>query len=332
MEIIPGIHQFKLPIPAPDGQLNHVNVYLIGGEGDWLLVDAGWNTGDAFDALEKQLAAVGLGCKDITRIVITHFHVDHYGLAGRLKELSGAKIAMHRVEKEFVDSRYMNMDELLAEIAWWLHVNGVPKDELPNLQKASLGVRKFAVPILPDVALEGGEKITAGFFSFEVLWTPGHSLGHICLYEPAKRILLSGDHILPTIFSNVGLHPQSGDNPLRDYLNSLKVCEQLEVDLVLPAHEEVFTDLKQRIEEISRHQRERKEAILGALKEGGSTACEVSQRIPWIVNGAILSYEELLPLDKRLAVMSALAHLEPLRIEGEVERAEKEGIFFYSRA
>lgn len=331
MEIIPGIHQFKLPIPAPDGQLNHVNVYLIGGDSDWILVDAGWNTSDAFNALEKQLGEVGIGFREISRIVITHFHVDHYGLAGRLKEVSGAKVAMHRVEKEFVDSRYVNMDELLAEIAQWLHVNGVPNEELPNLQKASLGVRKFAVPVLPDIVLEGGERISAGPFTFKVLWTPGHSLGHICLYEPAKKILVSGDHILPTIFSNVGLHPQSGDNPLEDYIDSLRACEQLEVDIVLPAHEGVFTDLRKRIGQLYRHQEERKEAVIRVLKVGGSTAWEISRQLPWIVNGATLSYEELLSLDKRLAVMSTLAHLEPLRKHGRVVRIMEEGIFFYMR-
>lgn len=329
MEIIPGIHQFKLPIPAPDGQLNHVNVYLIGAAGDWILVDAGWNTDEAFHTLENQLAEAGIGFKDINRIVITHFHVDHYGLAGRLKELSGAKVAMHRVEKEFIDSRYVNMDELLAEIARWLHANGVPDEELPNLQKASLAVRKFAVPVLPDIVLEGGESITAGPFSFEVLWTPGHSLGHICLYEPARKILLSGDHILPDTFSNVGLHPQSGDNPLQDYLDSLRACERLEVDLVLPAHEGVFTNLKQRIGELYRHQEERKGAILGAVKGVGSTACEISHHVSWIVNGVTLSYDELLPLDKRLAVMSTLAHLEPLRKEGRITRVLEEGIYYY---
>lgn len=332
MEIIPGIHKLELPIPSPNGQLDHVNVYLVGGEGDWILVDAGWNTSKAFNALEKQLGETGVGFEDITRIIITHFHVDHYGLAGRLKEISGAKVAMHRVEKDLVDSRYINMNELLAEIAKWLHFHGVPEKELPRLQKASLKATKFAVPVLPDMALEGGEKISAGPFDFEVLWTPGHSPGHICLYEPARKILLSGDHILPTIFSNVSLHPQSGDDPVGDYLGSLKAIARLKVELVLPAHEEVFTNLEQRIDEICRHHKERRESVLGVLKEGEKTAYEISCRIPWIVNGTAQPYEELLPLDKRLAVLSTLAHLEPLRTGGGLERIQKEGVFFYSKA
>ena len=330
MEIIPDIHQLRLPIPMPNDQLTDVNVYLIRGDDGCLLVDTGWNTSGAFNALEKQLRDIGLDFKDITQILITHLHADHYGLAGRFKELSKATIALHQMEKVLIDSRYVNMDDLLAEIARWLRLHGVPEEELPHLQKASLGARKFVLPTSPDITLRGGEKIPLGSFNFEVLWTPGHSPGHVCLYEPARRLLLSGDHILPTIFPNVGLHPQSGDNPLGDYLNSLKAIEQLEVDLILPAHEDVFTDLGRRIQEIYHHQEARREAIIEVLKEGAKTAYEISQRIPWILNGITMSFAELPPLDKRLAVMSALAHLEPLRAEGEVGRIPRDGIMLYS--
>lgn len=330
MEIVPGIYQLKLPVPMPSNQLAHVSVYLIHGNYGWLMVDTGWDTANAFNALEKQLKEIGLGFEDITQIVITHVHVDHYGLAGKLKELTKATIAMHKVEKDLIDSRYIDMADLLAEIAKLLRLHGVPEKELPRLQKASLGASKFVLPVSPDIALEGGEKIPLGTFNFEVLWTPGHSPGHVCLYEPERRLLLSGDHILPTIFPNVGLHPQSGDNPLGDYLNSLKAIERLEVDVVLPAHEYVFTNLKQRIQELYNHQKERGKAIVEVLKEGTKTAYEISRRIPWIIDGVWLSYEELLPLDKRFAVMSTLAHLEPMRAEGRAERTLRNDIMYYS--
>jgi len=329
MEIVPGIHQLKLPVPIPNNQLADVNVYLIQGENDWMLVDTGWNTEEAFDALEKQVREIGISFEDVSRIIITHFHADHYGLTGRLKQLSKATIALHQVERDLIDSRYIDMDNLLAEIAQWLRLHGVPERKLPRLQKASLGARKFVLPALPEIALRGGEKFAHGSFNFEVLWTPGHSPGHICLYEPRKRILLSGDHILPTIFPNVGLHPQSGDNPLGDYLRSLEAIERLEVDLVLPAHEHVFAGLGQRIEELHRHHQERRAAIINVLLKGAKTAYEISLEIPWIINGVTMSFEELTPLDKRLAVMSALAHLEPLRAEGKAERFLRDGTMFY---
>jgi len=330
MEIVPGIHQLKLPVPVPSAQLADVNAYLIEGEKGCILVDTGWNTRQTFAALEEQLREIGVGFEDISQIIITHFHPDHYGLAGKLKELSRAKIALHQIERDFIRSRYISMDSLLAETADLLHLHGVPQEELPRLQKASLEVVKYVSSISPEITLHGGERIPLGSFNFEVVWTPGHSPGHVCLYEPKQKVLLSGDHLLPTIFPNVGLHPQSGENPLGDYLHSLQVVEQLEVDLVLPAHEHVFTGLKQRIKELYRHHEDRKAAIINVLREGARTAYEVSFKIPWIINGVTMSFEELPALDKRLAVMSALAHLEPLCAEGQAERSSGDGTVVYS--
>ncbi|OGO01183.1 MAG: hypothetical protein A2Y72_02510 [Chloroflexi bacterium RBG_13_53_26] len=328
-EVVPGIYQLKLPVPLLGDQLA-VNAYLIKGDKGWLLVDSGWNTNQAFAALGSQLREVGIGFEDISQIVITHFHPDHYGLAGRVVELSKAKVALHQVEKAFIDSRYVNMDSLLNQTADLLRAHGVPEPELPRLQRASVGVRQFVLPISPEITLHGGEVIHHGRFDFEVVWTPGHSPGHVCLYERAKKILLSGDHILPNTFPNIGLHPQSGEDPLGNYLHSLAVVDGLDVDLVLPAHEHVFTALKQRIKELYQHHTERKAAIISTLREGPGTAYQVSLQIPWILNGVSMSFEDLPSLDKRLAVMSALAHLEPLCAEGKAETIRENGTIVYS--
>lgn len=330
MEIIPGIYQIKIPIRMPGFQLVYVNLYLIRGDDGYLLVDTGWNATEAFDALVIQLKEIGVDFTDIIRIIITHLHPDHYGLAGRLKELSGATITLHQREKDLIDSRYIHMDSLLNEIAEWLKLHGVPKEELPRLQKASLAASKSVLPAQPDHALHGGEKIDLGSFCFEVLWTPGHSPGHLCLYEQNKKILISGDHILPATFTNVSLHPQSGENPLHDYFESLKCIDQLEVDITLPAHEHVFTDLKQRLGELFHHHEDRREAILKILRERTSNAYEISSGIPWIVNGSTLSFDKLIPLDKRLAVMSALAHLKLLHKEKRIESTSMNGCMAFN--
>jgi len=329
MEIVPGIHQLKLPVLVLNGELSDVNAYLIRGDEGWLLVDTGWNTRHTFAALERQMKDIGARFDEISQIIITHFHPDHYGLAGKVKELSNATVALHQIERDFIYSRYVSMDDLMAETAGWLRLHGVPEDELPRLQRASVEVSKYVLPIAPEISLQGGERIHHGPFEFEVVWTPGHSPGHICLYEPERRVLLSGDHLLPTIFTNVSLHPQSGENPLGDYLRSLEVIEGLEIDLVLPAHEHAFTLAGERIREVRQHHEERKAAILQVLKSGAWTAYEVSLRIPWIVNGVTMSFVELSALDKRLAVTSALAHLEPLCIEGEAERLRQGGSVRY---
>jgi glyoxylase-like metal-dependent hydrolase (beta-lactamase superfamily II) len=331
MEIIPGIHQLKLPFPLQPEQLA-VNAYLIQGDKGCLLVDCGWNINQAFSAMERQLHEIGLGFENISLILITHFHPDHYGLAGRLVQVSKAKVALHQVEKDFIDSRYMNMEGLLDSTADILRTNGVPEKDLPRLQKASLGVRRYVAPVSPEVALQGGEIIGQGEFQLEVLWTPGHSPGHVCLLERNKKILISGDHVLPATFPNVGLHSQSGPDPLPNYLRSLKAIEDLDVDLVLPAHEHVFSGLKPRVQEILHHHEERKKAILTALSQGPQTAYEVSLKIPWIVNGLTMSFDRLHALDRRLAVMSAMAHLEPLYTEGTAEKTQRNGTIVYSLA
>jgi glyoxylase-like metal-dependent hydrolase (beta-lactamase superfamily II) len=331
MEIIPGIHQLKLPFPLQPEQLA-VNAYLIQGDKGCLLVDCGWNINQAFSAIERQLHEIGLGFENISLILITHFHPDHYGLAGRLVQVSKAKVALHQVEKDFIDSRYMNMEGLLDSTADILRANGVPEKDLPRLQKASLGVRRYVAPVSPEVALQGGEIIGQGEFQLEVLWTPGHSPGHVCLLERNKKILISGDHVLPATFPNVGLHSQSGPDPLPNYIRSLKAIEDLDVDLVLPAHEHVFSGLKPRVQEILHHHEERKKAILTALSQGPQTAYEVSLKIPWIVNGLTLSFDQLQALDRRLAVMSAMAHLEPLYTEGMAAKIQRNGTVVYSLA
>jgi glyoxylase-like metal-dependent hydrolase (beta-lactamase superfamily II) len=208
----------------------------------------------------------------------------------------------------------------------------VPEKDLPRLQKASLGVRQYVSPVSPEVVLQGGEIIHQGSFQFEVVWTPGHSPGHVCLLERSKKILISGDHVLPATFPNVGLHSQSGPDPLPNYLRSLRAIENLDVDLVLPAHEHVFSGLKPRIQELLQHHEERKKAIIAALSEGPQTAYEVSLKIPWIVNGLTMPFERLQALDRRLAVMSAMAHLEPLYTEGTAAKTRRNGTIVYGLA
>ena len=161
-------------LPDPDIFLGYVNVYLVQGDNGYLIIDTGWNTSDAFDALEKQLAEIGTGITDISQIVVTHIHPDHYGLVGRLKQLSRANFALHHLGQDLIKLRYVTMDDLLQKTALWMHINGVPQDELHNLQVASVGMAKYVAPTLPAVVLRGGEIISTGIFSFKVFWTPGH--------------------------------------------------------------------------------------------------------------------------------------------------------------
>ncbi len=324
-EVLPGIYQ----LPLPHISQGHVNTYLIREGTEYLLVDTGWNTDESFDLLKNQMAEIGIDFRDISQIVITHIHPDHYGLAGRLRQLSQAKIAMHHLEKDHINSRYTDMRELLQQMEQWLHASGVSTDELPKIQTASVAVAKFVSPVPPDITLYGDETLFNGFSNFKVLWTPGHSPGHICLYEPTRKVLISGDTVLPTITTNVGLHPQSSNNPLGDYLNSLNTLKQLDVNLALPGHENPFTDLYSRIDTLARHHKQRNSEIRATIKTGPKTVYRISTEVTWMPKKGGISWQNLNPLDKRLAILETLAHLESMRADGDVEKISKDGIIYY---
>lgn len=329
-EVEPGthIHRLQLPMPQPE----YVNAYLVEGDRDngHLLIDTGWDTEEAFASLKKQLAEIGINPQDISQIVVTHVHPDHYGLAGKLKRLFNAKLALHNLEKAFIESRYINMDVLLQQIERLLQANGTPSDESTKLQRASLPLVKFVTPVLPDITLHGDETITTGYFGFKVLWTPGHAWGHVCLYEPSRKILFSGDHVLPHITPHIGLHPQTSTNPLGDYLDSLNRLKRLEVKIALPGHGEPFTAFKPRIGEIIQHHQQRNSEILSALNASPKTAFQIATEITWMhyVSGA--GWDKLSPWNKRMAVLETLAHLEAMKIMGKLAKSTGNNIIYYS--
>ncbi len=151
-EILPGVHWIKSPISLEQTTLSHINVYLIEGEKGYLLVDSGWNTDKSFTTLHNYLVKIGVSFGDITQIVVTHVHPDHYGMAGRLKKLSGATIAMHHIEKGFIEPRYISMEELLHQTDRLLIGNGVPRDFADKLRDATVGLEQYIVPTLPDIS------------------------------------------------------------------------------------------------------------------------------------------------------------------------------------
>ena len=326
MEIIPGIHQLKIPIP--DNPLEYLNSYLLQGKDGWLMIDTGWYTPDAFSALESELKDIGLTLSDIATMVVTHVHPDHFGLAGRIKHLSPqTELLAHRWESDLIESRYIKFSELQDKMASMLQKHGVPPPILSSLKFASMPTLQFITVTLPDRSLYGGETISTGIYNLEVIWTPGHSPGHICLYEPQNRFLFSGDHILPVITSNVGYHVQSGDNPLGDYIHALRKIQNLPVAKVLPAHQHIFTDLRGRIEEIINHHNKRKGEIQKVIATKPHSAYEISSHITWDIPDR--NWEQFTPSLKRSAVTETLSHLECMRWEGRVKRIVKDSSILY---
>lgn len=326
MEIASGIHQLKIPIP--DNPLGYLNAYLIKGKDGWFMVDTGWNTPDAFETLVKELKDLGLSVTDVVAIVVTHVHPDHFGLAGRIKQLSPhTQLMMHHWEYVLIEPRYVKFADLRAKMGKFLRRHGVPP--YPSLESASMPTLQFVTVTFPETVLYGGEVLQTGVYDLEVIWTPGHSPGHICLYEPQNKILFSGDHVLPVITSNINYHTQSGDNPLGDYLYALQKLRNLAVDKILPAHETIFGDLKGRIDQIVAHHEKRSREILQAIGRNRMNAFDISAVIPWDVR---MPWDQFPPLLKRVAVGETIAHLEWMRWNGSVEKVLEGELVFYRSA
>jgi len=327
MEILNGVHQIKTP--CPESASWYTNVYLIEGSDGHILVDSGWDSQESLWALQEGMKAANLKLRDIKKVVITHIHPDHYGLSTKIKQICGAQVAIHRIDAGFIFPRYKDFADLIKRIEELLRQNGAPEDELPQLKEASLWMNKYVTPDLPEVKLEDGDTISNDSFEFEVLWTPGHSAGHVCLYERDRKFILTGDHVLYDTVPHVGFNPQSGDNPLGDYISSLEKLERLKVNFILPGHGPVFNALGLRIEKILQHHEEKKRAIMRSLHDGLKTAYDIAKQIPWMVNGGDTALLDLPIWDRRMAITETIAHLKLLMKEDRVGNVDMDGASLY---
>jgi glyoxylase-like metal-dependent hydrolase (beta-lactamase superfamily II) len=327
MQVLNGVHQIKIPAPGNDSW--PTNAYAIEGGDGHILVDPGWDSQESLWALQEGIKLASLKLRDIKKVVITHIHPDHYGLSSKIKQICGAQVAIHRIDAGVILPRYKDFADLVKKVTVLLKQNGVPEDELPQLKEASLWMNKYVTPTAPDVKLEDGDIISNDSFEFEVLWTPGHSPGHVCLYEQDRKFILTGDHVLYDTTPHVGFNPQSGDNPLGDYISSLEKLKRLNVHFILPGHGPVFNALGLRIEKILQHHEERKRAIMQSLRNGLKTAYEIAQQIPWMGNGGDTAFGDLPAWDKRMAITETIAHLKSLTEEDRVGNVDMDGASLY---
>jgi len=301
----PGL--WSIPVLIPNNPLRYVLVYAFETDRGPFLIDAGWNTDDAYQMLVSGLDVAGFAIEDVQGVLVTHIHPDHYGLAGRIREASGAWVALHPADARLIEGRYDDPAELLGLMATMLRRDGTPEDEIVSLQQGSMPVRPFVWAVTPDILVEDGDKPEVPGWDLTAIWTPGHSPGHLCFYEAGHQLMLSGDHVLPRITPNISFHPQAGPDPLGDFLSSLQKVGAYEVAEVLPAHEYRFLDLPARVAELTAHHHARFDELIAGVRGGATTTWELASHMTWS-----RSWEQIQGFMRRAAVGETLAHLRYL--------------------
>ncbi|MFJ6988562.1 MULTISPECIES: MBL fold metallo-hydrolase [unclassified Streptomyces] len=319
----------SLRVPIPDNPLGHTLVYVVDTDRGPVLVDAGWDDPASWDALAAGLVACGTSVGEVYGVVVTHHHPDHHGLAGRVREASGAWIALHAADAEIVRrTRSTRPAHWYAYMADKLAAAGAPAAHVAPLRAARPRDLPGLSPALPDREIVPGELLDLPGRRLRAVWTPGHTPGHVCLHLeedhparlPGRGRLFSGDHLLPGITPHIGLYEDpdgpegaTGTDPLGDYLASLERIGALTPAEVLPAHQHAFTDAPARVRALLAHHEDRLASLL-ALLATPLTAWQLAERMEWNRPWVEIPYGS-----RNIAVSEAEAHLRRLVKLGRAE-------------
>lgn len=327
-EVAPGVLRMQLPIRMPG--LGHVNAYALLDDRGAAVVDPGVPGPSNWKAFGHRLRRAGLKVRDVHTVIVTHSHIDHFGSAGRVAKLAGADFVTHAdfavpwlgVQKHHC----VGVDEPLAIKPDWNERTPWGGDPIrpPRKRRAVFWILRRVLgrgmaPPVPSLRVRDGDVLKLAGREFFAVHTPGHTLDHLCLYDPEAGVLLSGDHVLPTItphISGVG----TGPDPLKAFVESLDAVAALDgVRRVLPAHGHPFDDVKGRVDDIKLHHEGRLERLKKAAREigGPATVRELSHHL--------FRPERRGPM----AESETFAHLEHLRLLGEATRIERDGTLLY---
>ena len=316
-KILPGI--FRVELPLPDLSLQTVNVYVIKGKKRNLIVDSGMDTQECKKALLKALQKLDIKLEN-TDFFITHLHEDHFGLAPEMTP-ANSKIYINAPEATYlgIESRWED---------GFVHgkKNGFPEKELNKFfrdapdffrilpleeMKDALDAHKKGISPQGRVRIIDDEEVlNIGNYSLQSIMTPGHTSGHTCLYEPEKKLLFSGDHILETITPAIFFWPGESRNPLYEFLRSLDKVNSLKVDLVLPGHRNTFRNHRARIAELKTHHYQREQEIESMLLlngKRGRNAYEIASEVTWNIPQP---WNEFTTMLKWMALAETLSHLK----------------------
>ena len=305
------IYQVLVPIPFP---LRNVNCYLVREADGWTMIDTGLHYAPAFEAWEDAFRTLQMTPRDIRRIILTHTHPDHYGLAGYFQQISSAPVYALDEEIRIVPRQWSSGHGHTQTLAAFLDEHGAPRSVIERVSSRTLEVQQMLEPQPVLSPLHAGDEIQLGEATYRIHWTPGHADGHLILHREHDGVILSGDLVLLKITPNIALWPGLDQNPLRSFLTSLDQLELLNPSLALPGHRGLISDVPGRIRELREHHRQRLQACYEGARDGCSGYQVCLRVFPRLENVD----------DIRLGLVETLAHLEYLVGEGRLERLEDE--------
>jgi glyoxylase-like metal-dependent hydrolase (beta-lactamase superfamily II) len=311
---------FRIEVPIPQSPLKALNSYLIKGKSRCLLIDTGLNRDECRDILFSSLEKLHV---DFTKldIYITHLHSDHVGLAGE-HAFDTSKVYLHHR-----DYQMLEFEKRWDQFRAFFISNGFPESEVSKAFEGHQGRQYSLKRHIDFTPVSEGDRIETDNYALTCIETPGHSPGHTCLYEPDKKILFTGDHILFDITPNISYWPGE-DNPLKEYLSSLEKVYPLDVDLALPGHRGIQNNHRKRIKELQQHHEARIKEILSALKDGDKTCFEIAPYVKWDI---VADSWEMFPTPQKwFALGETIAHARYLESKGIVHKKTRGDVFTYS--
>ncbi len=311
---------YRIIVPLPGSPLKDLNSYVIKGEDRNLIIDTGFNRSVCLDAMQNGLVELDI---DLSRtdFMLTHMHADHTGLVSRLATPS-SKIYFSRI-----DARVFDDDHSWQSLIDFAKLNGFPAEELKKALANHPGLKYSPAKKPVFTLLDDGAIIECGDYRLQCIATPGHTQGHMCLYDREHQIFFSGDHVLFDITPHIESWSYAV-NSLSDYLQSLDNVYRLPVKLVLPGHRNFSGNLQDRVNEIKQHHHERAEEVLTVLEEKSMNAYEIAARMTWDIDCP--TWQDFPIAQRWFATGEAIAHLRFLESEGRILRDTSQAIITFS--
>lgn len=312
---------YRVEIPIPENPLGTSNSYLIKGPEKNLMIDTGLNEPESMEVMTAALDRLDVDLTT-TDFFITHLHPDHFGLVSRLA-VQTARVYLHQQEMGWFDVK-----NRLDDFFRFARRNGFLADELNSDSRKSSVFENSLNRNLGFHFLKEDDTIKVGDFLFRCVETPGHTRGHLCLFEPTRKIFLAGDHLLPTISPVLEFMEVEGWEPLKAYLASIEKLRRVDIELVLPGHGGPFRRHRDRIDELKTHHDRRLKEVVSLMKQGHRTAFQLASQMTWNIKH---DSWDLFPLfEKIIAVGETVAHLAYLEKNGQVRSRKKGDHIVYS--